>query len=148
MKKFVVLMCSAILLLCLSCETSNKNSQAIKEIEEEIATANSICPQEVAKHVTLTSVKFQNNTVIYDYLIDVPEDKVDLVMEQAKNIEAFKEGLIYMLKGEAQLTPTNKRFFDNLIDVSADMEYRYHNNSRDLYSISISSSEIKNALQL
>lgn len=149
MKKILVLIFNAILLMCFACETSNKDSQTIKEIENEIATVNAICPQEVAKHVTLTSMKYQNNTVIYDYHIDVPEDKVDQVLEESsRNMENLKKGVIYMLKGEAEMSPKTKNFFNNLIVVGANLEYKYHADTQDLYSISISNSELRDAIQL
>jgi hypothetical protein len=112
MKKIVFLSFYLILILCSSCETSNQNSQSVKEIQETIEKANSTCPLTITKGITLLSIEYHDNTVFYDYELDCSPSEKELekyLSEINSNMKNIKSGLIDMLKGEIKIDPNSKK---------------------------------------
>ena len=139
MAKIQLLIFSMVLGLCASCSSSNTNPQTTAEtaqdmetrqnndnsaidiesgiyaeIKKEIDFSNSKCPISLGmgNNVTLESIAYEDNSVIYYYSLDRINDGVG-------NNDSFKSSLLYMLKGEAGLNAANKRFFDNIIKAGA-----------------------------
>ena len=158
MAKIQLLIFSMVLGLCASCSSSNTNSQAAAEtvqdtaidiesgiyaeIKKEIDFSNSKCPISLGmgNNVTLESIAYEDNSVIYYYSLDRINDGVG-------NNDSFKSSLLYMLKGEAGLNAANKRFFDNIIKAGAKIIYVYQSHSGKSLTIEISNKELRDIFE-
>ena len=167
MAKIQLLIFSMVLGLCASCSSSNTNSQAAAEtvqdteprqnndnsaidiesgiyaeIKKEIDFSNSKCPISLGmgNNVTLESIAYEDNSVIYYYSLDRINDGVG-------NNDSFKSTLLYMLKGEAGLNAANKRFFDNIIKAGAKIIYVYQSHSGKSLTIEISNKELRDIFE-
>lgn len=143
MKRIELLLLSLLVLFCVSCEKKSQNQQLITEINNAVEKINSQCPiyYDEGNGVTLLNVKYENNAVIYDYKVDRISD------EFTSNLDNFKTGMIYMLKGEADMSPESKTFYSNIIETEGKLIYKYHTESGKSFSIEISNDEIKNAFK-
>lgn len=168
MSKIHSLFLSTLLLLGVSCNSSNKeartaqdaavavdssavaspqsgtdmpapdDSPIIAEIKKEIEAGNSKCPLYIGagNGLSMDSMVYRDNTVIYNYSVDRINDAV------AGN-ESIKKSLLYMLKGEAEVNPATTHFFNNVINAGAKLIYRYTTPSGKSMSVEISNEELK-----
>ena len=143
MNKFVILFLNILSILCfLSCGTHNQESQAISEIREAVDKANSACPVylDMGNDVTLMSVKYYDDKVVYDYKLKRINDNI------VDNIDDIKTGLLYMCKAEMNASPENKKFFENVIKTGTRLVYNYHTDSGKSLSLEVSNSELENVI--
>ena len=143
MNKFVILFLNILSILCfLSCGTHNQDSQAISEIREAVDKANLACPVylDMGNDVTLMSVKYYDDKVVYDYKVKDFNDNL------VANMDDIKTGLLYMCKAEMQASPENKIFFGNIIKTGTRLIYYYHADSGKSFSIEMTKDDLERVI--
>ncbi len=143
MNKFVILLLNILSALCfLSCGTNNQDSQAITEIREAVDKVNDACPiyMDMGNDVTLMSVKYYDNKVVYDYKLNRINDKV------TANIDDLKTGMLYMCKAEMNVLPENKKFYENIIKTGTLLVYYYHTDSGKSISIEMTKDDLESVI--
>ncbi len=140
MKNTIFLLLTIVMIICTSCNISNSDSEAIREIEETVEKVNDSCPVKFTESVVLTSVKYRNNTITYRYKLRHITDEAVTAMEK------FKTGMAYMIKAEAESSPESKKFFENIIKVDAKLVYYYYTDDGDSFSMEYTSADIRKVL--
>ncbi|WP_302984759.1 hypothetical protein [uncultured Muribaculum sp.] len=128
-----------LLVLCISCNSSNPNPGLIAEIQKEVEFANSKCPiyLGVGNDVVMDSLSFKDNTLTYNYSLAQIREGINYKDDR------FKQSILYMLKGEAEMSPSNKKFYMNIIEVGGKLVYKYHVATGESITLEFTNKELK-----
>lgn len=75
--------------------------------------------------------------MVYDYKVNKIGDDIETYLEN------LKKSMLYLCKAEAQASPVNKAFFNNLVKTGTRIVYYYHNDSGKSFSVEISADDLK-----
>lgn len=115
------------------------DSQAISEIQSVVDIVNAACPQyqDMGNGVTLLSVQYLGDKVVYDYKINKIADDIETYLDD------LKKSMLYLCKAEVQASSTSKAFFENLVKTGTRIVYYYHNDSGKSFSVEISADDLR-----
>jgi len=137
------LLLNVLFCLAVSCNSSSPSPkidpQIIAEIEKTVAIANSQCPAYygIGNDAILESLTYENNVVTYNYHVDRIYNGAESSKDRVKN------SLLYMLKGETEVSTDSKNFITNIIKADCKLVYKYKTSSGDSIQIEILNEDLK-----
>lgn len=137
------LLLSVLFCLAVSCNSSSPtpkiDPQITAEIEKTVAIANSQCPAYygMGNDAILESLTYENNVVTYNYHVDRIYNGAESSKDRVKN------SLLYMLKGETEVSTDSKNFITNIIKADCKLVYKYKTSSGDSIQIEILNEDLK-----